>query len=702
MTEESRGSDRRAQNVAIVGFILQIAAFGSLLGLSIWKQSDAAAAVARFLLIGVPIWFVLFLVFKQMRRVVAEALETAELKRAQAESANEALFDLDDESLLIEQNRLRWLVKWLLPAATVVVALILLGSHFIGWNWSLQESFSKSASDLLQKTQDPTMAMWIIVFAGFLCYLYARYALALSRMPEWRLLRAGAICMAGNAFACLGLAVTLMASATFSWAEPVFIYAVRIGLIVLGFEFMIHFVLDFYRPRTPDVVQRPSFESRLLGLLGEPGGIAKSIADAMNYQFGFEVSSTWFYQLLQRWLFPIVVFTFAVVIALTSVVIIDADEQAVIERFGRIVRSDSSVLKPGLHLKWPFPIEIVYRAPVRRISELVIGEAEEEDEHDHHAVVWTEAHDYVPEMMLLVASPVDETMTQRQNTATQDGNGADSVAVSLMMVSVPVEYRIKNMEQYLYRYQNPEKVLEGIAYQYLSDYAASVPLDELMGPGRESVNAELSRLIQEKIDELEVGIELVFVGIRGAHPPAKNNVAASFQSVVAAQTLMAATINTADGLAKMKLISATGTESRALALDAAIREKNELRSTPDTDPAQIQALEARVQDLLMGNAAEGIAPASGNTAAVIAFARASASRYIAQEVAKVSGFSANVAAYVAAPELFMRRKGLEVFKEIGPIRKYLIVGETSDVVIEYNTSEEGALDRVLADTVEAE
>ena len=284
MTESGTPGDRRAQYVAAFGFILQLVSCAGLWGLSYWAKSDAIGAVARLMLIGVPIWFILLLTFKQIRRVGAEALETAELKRARAAGTADALFELDDEALLLEQNRLRWMVRWLLPLVTVVLALFLLGGHFTGWSWTLDEAFGK---DGLRRTQQPTMVMWFVVGVGFLCFLYERYSIALARLPQWRLVRAGATCMAANSRACLGLAIALMATGTTEWAEPLLACIVRVTLVLLGIEFAVNFVLDLYRPRIPGEIPRPSFDSRLQELVTEPGAIAKSIAEAMNIQIGF-------------------------------------------------------------------------------------------------------------------------------------------------------------------------------------------------------------------------------------------------------------------------------------------------------------------------------------------------------------------------------------------------------------------------------
>jgi membrane protease subunit HflK len=697
MTDPATPDDRRAQHVAALGFVLQLVSCGALWGLSYWSKSDAIASVTRLIVIGLPIWLILFLVFKQMRRVSAEALEVAELKRAREAGSADAIFELDDEALLLEQNRLRWMARWMLPSVTVVLAAFLLVGHLVGWGWVLEEAFAK---DGLRRTQEPTMTMWFVVGIGFLCFLYARYSTALARLPQWRLIRAGATCMAGNAFACLGLAIVLMATGTIEWAEPLFAYIVRVALLVLGIEFAMNFVLDLYRPRIPGEIPRPSFDSRLLGLITEPGGFAKSIADAMNYQFGFEVSRTWFYQLLQRWMLPIVAVTVVAILALTSIVVVEADEQVVVERFGRRVQEPPEALSPGLHLKWPYPIDVVYRAPVKRVSELVVGEATEEDDQDpRRAIVWTEQHQYIPELMLLVASPKLASLSPDEAATETSSDASESVAVSLLMVSVPIEYRIKDIHKYLYTSEDPVKLMEVVAYQYLSDYAAGVDIDELIGPGREKFNQELRMLLQGRLDALDVGVEIAFVGVRGAHPPAEKQVAATFQKVVSAETSMAATINAANGEARKVLTAVAGTEARAKALDKMIQAKDRLREDPSASAAELAEVEQAVEDLLIGNPAKGIAPLSGRAAALIADARARSTRRVSEVASKVRAFGAEVAAYKAAPELYMQRKWLEVFEQIGPIRKFLIVGDPSNVIIVYETRKDTSLDQVLADGV---
>lgn len=702
MSKSNSLHDKRAMHVAMLGFLLQLVSYIILLGIAYWSESAAIHTAARFMFAGLLIWVILFLVFKQVVRVRSEQLETAEIKRAQESGTSTTIFEVEDEAILLEQNRLRWMIRWMLPAVTIIVSMILLVGHFVGWGWWLNDAFTPIRDGGLPRTQNPLMMMWFVVGVGFICFLYARYTLALSQLPDWRLLHSGAAFMAGNALICLGLSISLMAT-TIEWVEPLMMYITRVFMVILGLELLVNFILDFYRPRQPGMVSRPSFDSRLFGLISEPGSIAKSIAEAINYQFGFEVSSTWFYQLLQRWLFPIIVFTAFIVLMLSGFVVIDANEAAVVERFGTPVQSKVDVLGPGIHLKWPYPIDKLHRAPVSQIGELVIGEATEDDhEHAHEAILWTEEHEFVPELMLVVASPKSEEVEALEFESDSTDETTHSVAVSLMMVSIPIEYRIKDIKKYLYEYADPIKLMEVVAYQYLSDYAAGVDIDVLMGSGREAFNQELTTLIQKRLDQLNVGIEIVFVGIRGAHPPARNSVAAAFQGAISSQTKMLATINGAKGESRKILIAIAGTESRAKTLDKAIRAKDRLLTGEHIEPEDLGKAETRVNDLLMGNPDKGIPPLSGEAAAMIANARASASKMISAAATKARVFKTELVAYQAAPELYKQRKKLAALKDIDDIRKYLILGDLTKVIIEFDTATDSGLDQVLSEGVDSE
>ena len=91
---------------------------------------------------------------------------------------------------------------------------------------------------------------------------------------------------------------------------------------------------------------------------------------------------------------------------------------------------------------------------------------------------------------------------------------------------------------------------------------------------------------------------------------------------------------------------------------------------------------------------------SGKAAALIADARAEASHQISRASTKSLMFNAQLAGYQASPSLFRIRKQLEIFEGLELVRKFLFVGDLSNVIIQYDTGEQTGLDEILSKGVE--
>ena len=101
---------------------------------------------------------------------------------------------------------------------------------------------------------------------------------------------------------------------------------------------------------------RPAFYSRILSLFAAPDSIVRSINEAVNYQFGFDITSSWGYQLLLRSAVWLLVFAVASLVGLSAIVVVEPGHQAVRLRGGAVV---GSVHEGSLFLKWPWPFETV-------------------------------------------------------------------------------------------------------------------------------------------------------------------------------------------------------------------------------------------------------------------------------------------------------------------------------------------------------
>ena len=176
--------------------------------------------------------------------------------------------------------------------------------------------------------------------------------------------------MVGIAIVLLAIAVGIVFQV---FRKPALLEAVAYGIAVFGgivaAEIAVNFVLNLYRPRRTGEVPRPAFDSKLLGLASAPDSIVRTINEAVNYQFGFDITSSWGYQLLLRSVVRLSLLGIAILLLMSMVVVVEPGEQAVRLRSGRVV---GDVAQGALIVKWPWPIETVERHDIGQVRSLVL------------------------------------------------------------------------------------------------------------------------------------------------------------------------------------------------------------------------------------------------------------------------------------------------------------------------------------------
>ncbi len=475
------------------------------------------------------IWLVLAIQFHQRSLAEQEKLDMNQLAR---EKSSATIFQKGEAAALLAaaQRRLEVLEKWFVPVFAGLIA-----AYEIGMGVYLVKAIP-SGSDI--RTQQPLVCAIVATAIAFIGFLMSRYATGMSAEARWKPLRAGGSFFLGLAVLCFLLAIAL---ALVHFQIPVLVniikYVVPILLLVLGIETALNLVFDIYRPHLKDQYSRAAFDSRLLGTINEPGGIFRSVAAAMDYQFGFQVSQTWFYKLLEKAIVPLILFSAATLYLASCLVVVGPNEEGIVERFGRPTTADGQVrhIGPGLHLKLPWPMDIAYTQPTGQVMELHIGYEPKVDANGvmipETKLLWGQTH-YEKEHDLLVAAnytPADVT----------EGPAAGAVPVSLVKVNMPVQYRIKDLRAYVYGHSDPGKLLEDICYRELARLASSANVEaegggdqNLLGGGRTKAKQILTERIQKAADNEGLGVEIVFVGLQGIHPPAE--VAPDYQAVVGA------------------------------------------------------------------------------------------------------------------------------------------------------------------------
>ena len=134
-------------------------------------------------------------------------------------------------------------------------------------------------------------------------------------------------------------------------------WIVFIIIAISALENLITLTLEIYRPRIDGKKARLLYDSRLIGLLGQPGSLLSTATQALDYQFGFKFSETWFYRYIEKKLALIISIQFLVLFFSSSFVVINANEKATLERFGSL----KGLIEPGFHLKLPWPVDKIYR-----------------------------------------------------------------------------------------------------------------------------------------------------------------------------------------------------------------------------------------------------------------------------------------------------------------------------------------------------
>ena len=660
-------SSKRAEYVAWTSLAVSVVFFGVALFLGRWSGFFAVSAISWQILASALIWLVLAVQFHQRALAEQERLDTGQLAK---DETGATIFQAKGERatlLAVAQRRLEILEKWFMPMFSALIA-----SYEAGIGLYLLRIMPTGIDG---QTQQPLVCAIGMTAVAFVSFLMSRYATGMSAQPQWKPLRAGGSLLLGAAVLCFVLAVCL-ALTHFQIFKLVIVinFAVPLLLVVLGSETALNVVLDIYRPRLKGQYSRAAFDSRLLGIINEPGGIFRSAAGAIDYQFGFKVSQTWFYKLLEKAIVPLVLFSAATLYLASCIVVVEADEEAVIEHFGNPLNRAGQVrqIGPGLWLKWPWPIDAAYKYPIKTVQELNIGFVPKIDPSTkkplREALLWGRTH-YEQEYNVLVAS--------RQFGV---GLAEGAVPVSLVKANIPVHYRIKDLYAYIYKHSKPERLLEAICYRMLTEFAAGATVEvadaagsegdlsgSLFGAGRERAKGLLSTRIQQAADAEGLGIEVVFVGVQGIHPPPE--VAADYEGVVGAIQKKQAIILDAHAERNKTLSTLIGSVGQADGLYSHAAQYQ--RAEQENRQEDVNKLG---QELDMAFAqAKGEIFATLRDAQSYAFEKATLARATGER------FAGQVKAYRAAKEIYKREQRLVVLEEaLKDVRKFIVAADAND------------------------
>lgn len=583
----------RSRSVSLGGLLLQAVCTAACAALAVSTPSRGLAELAWFMAAGVLVWFITLLVHRQHELAALEAMDLEELRREKQAVGSELLFSGEggvSSGMRVAQQRLEWMQSFLVPAFGLIIGAFLLCVGL--WRFALIRPLTLSSPDW-PVPQRLDLALIVLSILMLALFFLARYASGMGRVTNWQMLRACGSLTLANSIAAMALVVGFgvqLYQGTAAW-EHVVAWVIPILLIVLGLETLANFLLDFYRPRVPGTERRASFDSRLLGMISEPGGIAGNLAEAINYQFGFRVSQTWFYLLLQRTLVPLIGVGVLAIWLLTCLVVVWPHERAIIERFGRQIDPERP-LTPGLHFKWPAPVERARKYNVDRLEQFFVGyklgdqPLAPKDAHASAVELWTDLQHSGRDHFDFIIPPTPAEERERgpasapaEAPPVAAGDGVQRAPVHLVRMELFVQYRIRpdRLIDYTRSFMEPEAALRAVAWSVLSRVAASAHIDVLVGAAQAEISGRLRKRLNDFCDTNRLGIEVVRVGFVTVHP--EKSVSESFRKVVTAQLEKLAEIRKARVTENELLSQAAGDRNKALALARAIESAGQAEQT---------------------------------------------------------------------------------------------------------------------------
>ena len=196
-------------------------------------------------------------------------------------------------------------------------------------------------------------------------------------------------------------------------------------------------------------------------------------------------------------------------------------QRGVVLQFG----AKAEITDPGLHWRWPLPVESVEKVDVGQVSTLRIGRAD------------------------------------------KSGGGADTGFMltedeNIVVVEFTVQYKIKDASNYLFNVRDPIPTIVQAMESASREVVGKSKLDFIITEGQLEVADKSQELLQDILDRYKSGIQIVKVQMQKVTPP--EEVKASFDDATKAREDGARVIKEAEAYANDIVPRARGNASRLL------------------------------------------------------------------------------------------------------------------------------------------
>lgn len=224
----------------------------------------------------------------------------------------------------------------------------------------------------------------------------------------------------------------------------------------------------------------------------------------------------------------------------TGIYIVGPDERGVVLRFGKVVAETD----PGPHYHLPWPIEQVLRPSVTAIRKeevgfrtIDVGPPAEYREVDAEALMLT---------------------------------GDENIVKLEFIVQYKVRADATGTTDFLFNVRDPQETVRAVGEAAMREVVGRTKIDEALTEGKEAVQLDAQKTMQEVLDRYATGVEIVTVKLQDVDPP--DQVSDAFKDVISAQQDKERLINEARGYANDVVPRARGVAAELINEAEAYRE----------------------------------------------------------------------------------------------------------------------------------
>jgi Cu+-exporting ATPase len=186
--------------------------------------------------------------------------------------------------------------------------------------------------------------------------------------------------------------------------------------------------------------------------------------------------------------------------ALSGLTQVNADEMAVVSRFGLPVED----LGPGLSWRWPWPVEDVIRVQPDRIRTVEVGFRSRKPAGTTAPLSWASTH----------GNDGIDRVESEAVMMTGDGN--------LVELQATVRYTVASPHTYLFQVREPDEVIRAAAESVLRAMIAGRPFQDLLTVHRQAFQREALARLEVRCQEYGaggLGIRFEDLSLHDLHPP---------------------------------------------------------------------------------------------------------------------------------------------------------------------------------------